>query len=324
MKANAVAQPGPQSDKAKMTWDRRWKIVKKNRTLIYMSLPAIIFFFVFSYIPMPGMYVAFVDYHYNTGIYGSPFVGFKNFEFLTLSGDLARITWNTLYYNILFIATSTIAQIALAVMLNEIINKTFKKVTQTIMFLPYFVSWVIVGLFLYGFIQSPTGMINSMLVGMGYKAVDFYSIPAYWPFILTFINLWKGAGYGSIVYLAVITGLDPEVMEAASIDGANEWQRIKYIILPGLRATFVILTLFAIGGILKGNFGLFYNTVGAFNTALYKSTDIIETYIFRGLMANFNFSISSAAGVYQSVFGLLIVLAANWAVNKIEPDYALF
>lgn len=324
MKANAVAQPGPQSDKAKMTWDRRWKIVKKNRTLIYMSLPAIIFFFVFSYIPMPGMYVAFVDYHYNTGIYGSPFVGLKNFQFLTLSGDLARITWNTLYYNILFIATSTIAQIALAVMLNEIINKTFKKVTQTIMFLPYFVSWVIVGLFLYGFIQSPTGMINSMLVGMGYKTIDFYSIPAYWPFILTFINLWKGAGYGSIVYLAVITGLDPEVMEAASIDGANEWQRIKYIILPGLRATFVILTLFAIGGILKGNFGLFYNTVGAFNTALYKSTDIIETYIFRGLMANFNFSISSAAGVYQSVFGLLIVLAANWAVNKIEPDYALF
>lgn len=303
---------------------RQWLRFKRNRTLLLMSLPAILFFFVFCYIPMPGIYIAFVNYNYISGIFHSTFIGMKNFEFFLQSGDLWRITWNTIYYNLLFLVTSTIAQVAVAVMLNEIVNKPFKKVSQTLILLPYFISWVLVGLFLYGFINADEGVINVTLRHFGMHSIDFYSQKAYWPFILTFLNLWKGVGYGSIIYLSVITGIDSQIIEAAMIDGASTWQRIRYITLPALEGTVVILTLFAVGGILKGNFQMFYSTVGANNTVLMPSTDIIETYVFRCLSTNFNFSLGSAAGAYQSVLGFLIVMFANGVVKRIEPDYALF
>lgn len=302
----------------------RWHMFLRSRTLLLMSLPAILFFLVFCYIPMPGIYIAFVNYNYAAGIFHSAFVGMKNFQFFLQSGDLGRITWNTIYYNLLFLVTSTVMQVAIAIMLNEIVSKAFKKVSQTLILLPYFISWVLVGLFLYGFINADEGVINMLLRSMGTKAIDFYSQAPYWPFILTFLNLWKGVGYGSIIYLSVITSIDSEILEAGMIDGASAWQRIRYITLPQLNATIVILTLFAIGGILKGNFALFYNTVGANNTVLMKSTDIIETYVFRCLTSNFNFSLGSAAGAYQSVIGFAIVMGANWLVRRVEPDYALF
>ena len=308
----------------KPTWKTRLYKLWNNRVLLLMCTPAILFFLIFNYIPMPGAYIAFVNFNYAQGIFGSPFIGFKNFEFLLGNGQLWSLTMNTVFYNLAFIATGTIVQIALAIMLNEVGSKWFKKTTQTLMFLPYFISFVLVGLFTYNFLSYDSGMINNLLVSLGMSKIKFYSEAGYWPWILTFINLWKGAGYGSVVYLAAIMGMDSGIVEAAEIDGANAFQRIRYITLPWLRPTIVILTLFAIGGILKGNFGLFYNTVGANNVALYKATDIIETFVFRAMMVNFNFTTGSAVGLYQSVFGFLLVMLANWVVQRIEPDYALF
>lgn len=295
-----------------------------SRTLVLMCVPAILYFIIFSYIPMPGAYIAFVNFNYAAGIFKSQFIGFKNFEFLLSNGQLMKLTYNTVMYNVAFIVTSSIAQIGLALMLNEIRGKWFKKVSQTLMFLPYFISFVLVGLFTYNFLSYDAGIINNLLVSMGMNKVKFFSEPAYWPSFLVIINLWKGAGYGSVVYLAAIMSLDTSVVEAADIDGANEFQKIRFIILPWLQSTFVILTLFAIGGILKGNFGLFYNTVGANNVALYKATDIIETFVFRSLVVNMNFSQGSAVGLYQSLFGFIVVMLANAGVKKIEPEYALF
>ena len=295
-----------------------------NRILLLMCFPAILFFLIFSYIPMPGAYIAFVNFNYRAGIFRSEFVGFKNFEFLVANGQLLQLTYNTVLYNIAFIITGSIAQIALALMLNEVKGRLFKKTSQTFMFLPYFISFVLVGLFTYNLFSYDTGLINTLLASSGAEKIKFYSEASYWPTILILINLWKGTGYGSVVYLAAIMSLDSAIVEAADIDGANEFQKIRYIILPWLKPTFVILTLFAVGGILKGNFGLFYNTVGANNVALYDATDIIETFVFRSLMTNFNFSLGSAVGLYQSFIGFLLVMAANWMVKRIEPDYALF
>lgn len=323
-----AARTAPIPHLRKPTWKTRMSQLWNSRMLLLMCTPAILFFLLFSYIPMPGAYIAFVNFNYAQGIFGSPFIGLKNFEFLVSPdfwhSQLGTLTLNTVLYNLVFILTGTIAQIALAIMLNEVAGKIFKKVTQTLMFLPYFISFVLVGLFTYNFLSYDNGMINSVLTSLGLTKIKFYSVASYWPGILTFISLWKGAGYGSVVYLAAIMGMDTGVVEAAEIDGCNAFQRIRHITLPWLVPTIVILTLFAIGGILKGNFGLFYNTVGANNVALYKSTDIIETFVFRAMMVNFNFSTGSAVGLYQSVFGLLLVLGANWVVQRIEPDYALF
>lgn len=295
-----------------------------NRSLLLMCTPAILFFLVFCYIPMPGAYIAFVNFNYAAGIFKSQFIGFKNFEFLINNGQLWRLTANTVLYNVAFIITSSIAQILLALMLNEIRGKWFKKVTQTVMFLPYFISFVLVGLFTYNFLNYDTGAVNHLIEQLGGERIKFFSEASWWPGLLVFINLWKGAGYGSVVYLASIMSMDVSTVEAAEIDGASALQKIWYITLPWLKPTFIILTLFAIGGILKGNFGLFYNTVGANNMALYKTTDIIETFVFRSLVVNMNFSQGSAVGLYQSVFGFIVVMLSNAAVKKIEPEYALF
>ena len=305
---------------AKVRLRRAWN----SRILFLMCFPAILFFLVFSYIPMPGAYIAFVNFNYAAGIFNSQFIGFKNFEFLLANGQLWQLTFNTVMYNVAFIVTGSIAQIGLALMLNEVRGKWFKKTSQTFMFLPYFISFVLVGLFTYNFLSYDSGMVNNILASMGMNKVKFFSEAGYWPTLLVLISLWKMTGYGSVVYLAAIMSLDTSIVEAADIDGATEFQKIRYIILPWLKSTFVILTLFAIGGILKGNFGLFYNTVGANNMALYKATDIIETFVFRSLVVNFNFSMGSAVGLYQSFFGFIVVMLANSAVKRVEPDYALF
>ncbi len=299
------------------------KKVKKNKTLLLMTLPVILFFLVFSYIPMPGVYLAFIKYNYAEGIFKSPFVGLENFRFLIQSGQLAKITINTVLYNLAFILLGNCLQILIAVLLNEVSSTKFKKVTQTIMFLPYFISAVIVGLLVYNILNYDYGFLNVLLKSFNLEPVQAYSTPMAWPFIIILTNLWQGMGYGSIVYFAQITSIDSEVVEAASIDGVNAFQRIRYIILPWLKPTFVILLLFSLGGVLKGNFGLFYNLVGN-NSILLPTTDIIETFVFRSLMINFNFSQSSAVSLYQSVFGFALVVFCNWLIRKIEPEYSLF
>ena len=317
----AISKPGTGRPAKKK--HRHWRNFVKSKTLMLMCLPTIAFFIIFSYIPMPGAYVAFVDYNYSEGIFRSPFVGLQNFTSLFSGGQLLSLTWNTFYYNALFIITTTVGAIVIAVMLTEIGGRQFKRVTQTIMFLPYFISFVLAGLFLYAFINYDDGFFNGLLQMIGLPKMDFYDTPHVWPVLLVLVNFWKNVGYNAVIYLGVIASLDTALNEAAAIDGASTWQRIWHITLPGIRPTVVILTLFSIGGILKGNFDLFFNTVGQ-NSLLFQATDIFETYVFRSLMVNFDFSGGSAVGLYQSIFGLILVLIANWAVRRIEPDYALF
>jgi putative aldouronate transport system permease protein len=297
--------------------------IKKKRVLFLMLLPALIFFIVFCYIPMPGAYVAFVDYNINKGIFGSEFIGLKNFEFLVKTGALWNITKNTLLYNIAFLTIGNLVQMILAIMLSEIGSKWFKRLSQSIILLPYFISMVIVGFFAYNLFNYDHGFINSLLHSLGFESHDFYSDQGIWKYIIVAFKVWAGAGYGMIVYLATITGISKDIHEAASIDGAKALQRIKYITLPLLKPTAVLLFLFGLGGILKGSFDLFYNLIGN-NSVLYAQTDIIDTYVFRSLMGQFNFSLSASVGFYQSLFGLFFVLAINFIVKKIEPDNALF
>ena len=300
-----------------------WQKVVRNRTLLLMCIPAVIFFFMFNYMPLPGIYVAFVKYNYRDGIFGSRFIGLDNFKFLATSGELWNLTKNTVLYNLAFILLGNALAVFVAILLNELQSKMFKKVSQTILFLPYFISQVLVGLLVFNLLNFDTGFVNSVLTSMGLEKWQPYSDTKVWPMLLVVIYLWQQTGYNSVVYFASIMGIDGEMMEAAKVDGANGFQRIRYIILPSLKPTIVILLLFALGGIVKGNFGLFYNIIGT-NPILYPTTDIIETYVYRATMTNFNFSTASAVGFYQSVVGFVIVMTVNYIVKKIEPDYSLF
>ncbi|SFT27933.1 putative aldouronate transport system permease protein [Paenibacillus sp. BC26] len=319
-----IAQPAAAAKSTAQSMQTRRKRLWNNRTLLLMCVPAILFFAIFAYLPMPGLYLAFIRYNYTDGIFKSAFIGMDNFRFLVMTGDLWRLTANTILYNLAFIILGNFLQIFIAILLNELRKKWFKKVSQTIMFLPFFISFVIIGLIAYNILSYDYGMLNSILKTIGADPVKTYSNPHVWPFIIIITYLWQSTGYGSIVYFAAIMGLDSEIVEASEIDGANALQRIRYIVLPWLKPTFIILLLFSLGGVLRGNFGLFYNLVGANNTSLYATTDIIETYVFRSLMNNFNFSMGSAVSLYQSVFGFVVVLTANWLVKKTSPDNSLF
>lgn len=299
------------------------RLIVQNRTLILMCVPAIVFFFVFSYMPMPGAYIAFTNFQYNKGIWHSPFVGLNNFKFLFSSGQLTLLLRNTILYNLAFIILGNVLQLTFAILLNEVRSAGFKKTSQSLMFLPYFISDVLVSLLVYNLLNYDYGFISNLVRALGGEMPKVYQMAGAWPFIIILVNLWKGTGYGTVVYFAAITGMDSSMLEAAQIDGANGFQRIRYIILPTLKPTVIILFLFAIGGILKGNFGLFYNLVGN-NSMLFNTTDIIETYVYRSMMNSFNFSQSSAVGLFQSVVGFFIVMAANAFVKHLDPDYALF
>ncbi len=303
-----------------------WEKIVRHRILILMCLPAIIYFIAFSYAPLPGIWVAFVKYNYRDGIFGSKFIGLDNFEFLATSGKLLELTKNTVLYNLAFILLGNFLAVFVAILLNEIQSKWFKKASQTVMFLPYFISQVLVGILVFYLLNYDTGLVNGILRNLGVAEESLwqpYSTPGVWPVLLVIIYLWQQTGYNSVVYFAAICGIDAEMMEAAKVDGANGFERIRYILLPSLKPTIVVLLLFALGGIVKGNFGLFYNVVGT-NPLLYSTTDIIETYVYRATVAEFNFSRASAVGLYQSVIGFVIVMVVNTIVKKIDPDYSLF
>ena len=300
-----------------------FKLLWKYRVLTLMCVPAIVFFFAFSYMPLPGIYVAFVKYNYGKGIFGSKFVGLQNFEFLAESGKLLTLTRNTILYNLAFIILGNLLAVFVAILLNEMRSRWFKKVSQTMMFLPYFISQVLVGVLVYNLLNYDTGFVNGVLSSLGLEKWQPYADPNCWPVLLVIIYLWQQTGYNSVVYFAAIMGIDAEMIEASKVDGANAFQKIRYIILPSLKPTIVILLLFALGGVVKGNFGLFYNIIGT-NSLLYGTTDIIETFVYRATMTDFNFSTASAVGLYQSVIGFVIVMTVNYIVKKIEPDYSLF
>lgn len=300
--------------------------ISRHRTLYLMMLPTLCFFLVFAYLPMVGVYYAFTNYTFTGGLFGSQFVGLSNFQFLFQGGVHAivwRLTQNTVLYNLVFIFLGNIMQVLTAVILCELPGKIFKKTTQSVMLLPYFVSFVIVGTIAYNLFNYEFGAVNSLLRTLGMKAVNVYNTPSVWKYILVFFNVWKGLGYGTIVYLAAIMGIDREIYEAADLDGCNVFQKIRHITLPLLKPTFIMLVLFSLGGIMRGQFDLFYQLIGN-NGVLFNATDIIDTYVYRSLTVDFNIGMGTAAGLYQSVFGFAIIMGVNWLIRKYNGDYALF
>ncbi|KEQ23177.1 ABC transporter permease [Paenibacillus tyrfis] len=299
------------------------KDFRVNRVLWMMILPVLLFFAVFSYLPMAGVYYAFTNYRFDGGLFGSPFVGMQNFEFLFESGVLYNLTKNTILYNLAFILLGNALQLLCAVFLSELPGKLFKKTTQSVMFLPFFISFVLVGAFVFNLFNSDTGVVNTVLKQLGLPPYDFYLNTEPWKYIIVFFHVWKGLGYGTVIYLAAIMSISDEYHEAAKIDGANIFQRIRHITLPLLVPTFILLILLSLGGILKGQFDLFYQIIGN-NGMLFDSTDIIDTYVYRSLTVNFDMGMGTAAGLYQSFFGFLLVMLVNYVIKKARSDYALF
>ncbi len=300
-----------------------WSDVLKYRTLLLMLLPGVLFFLLFAYIPMAGVVLAFKQFNYAGGVFGSPWNGLDNFRFFFQSGDAWRVTRNTALYNIAFIIVNNLLQIAAAILLFEAARPWFRKIFQTMLFLPYFISWVVVGAIAYNLFNYDYGTVNVLLKAMGMQPQDVYNTASYWPLLLVLISAWKALGYGSVMYLAAITGMDREMYEAAEIDGANIFQRMRHITIPNLYPTVIILVLLAVGNIFRGDFGMFYNMVGN-NGILFSSTDVIDTYVFRSLTTNNDIGMSSAAGFYQSILGFVTILLANYAVRRYDKDRALF
>lgn len=295
----------------------------KNKILWLMLVPTITYLIIFSYIPMAGIWLAFTKFDFRLGFFKSPFVGFKNFEYLFNSGIFTRLLRNTILYNLAFIFIGNIAQIICSLFLSDLKNKHFVKISQSVIFLPYFISYVLIGLFSYALFNVDNGVINTILRDLGINEYNFYLKPNVWPAIIIAIQVWKGLGYGSVVYLSVISGIDQEIYESARIDGASKWQQITRITLPMIKPTFVLLVMFNLGSILKGQFQLFYQLIGN-NGLLYNMTDIIDTYVYRSLTVNFDIGMGSAVGVFQSVFGCILILTVNALVKHFNKDLALF
>jgi len=297
--------------------------LRKYKILLLMLLPALIYTLIFSYLPMAGIVLAFKNYNYADGIFKSPWSGFENFRFFFSSGQAFKVTRNTILYNLAFMVVNTLLQLAVAIFLSEIKGKIFKKTAQSVMFLPYFISWVIVSVIAFNFLSYDYGIINSFLSSMGLNKIDFYGTPKYWIGILIFFNAWKGIGYGSVIYLSAIMGIDTEMYESAEIDGANIFQRIFYITVPSLVPTIIILLLLAVGQIFRGNFDMFYQLVGT-NGILFDITDVIDTFTFRALIRSNDVGMAAASGLYQSVFCFITIVTTNYLVKRYEKDYSLF
>jgi putative aldouronate transport system permease protein len=297
--------------------------LRKNMTLLLMALPGLAVVFVVSYMPMPGVVLAFKNYRVIQGIWGSDWVGLKNFEFLYKSGIAWQIIRNTLVLNTLFIIAAQVCSITMSLMMNEVYSVYFAKVYQSILFFPHFVSWVLVGFFTFAFLNSDTGYVNILLESLGKKPVNWYAEPQYWYAILVFLSVWKGLGYFTIIYLAGMLNINPEYYEAARIDGAGKLQEVRFVTLPLIRPLVIINVLLAIGRIFFANFDFIYN-VTRDSSLLLPTVNVIDTFVYRSLASVGNFNLASAAGVFQAVMGLILVIIANAVVRRIDKDLALF
>ncbi|MDE6942988.1 MAG: ABC transporter permease subunit [Lachnospiraceae bacterium] len=285
-----------------------------------MMLPGIIYLLINNYLPIGGLSLAFKKYDYSKGILGSAWNGLSNFKFLFGTKDAAMIIRNTLGYNFVFIVLGTVFAVAVAIILNEIRANLPKKIYQVFILIPYLVSMVVVSYIAFAFLSTDNGFINNSIL---HKRVNWYMTPKYWPFILTFVNLWKSFGYNSIIYYATVIGIDTSLYEAAVVDGANRWQRILHVTLPGLRPTIITMTLLAVGRVFYSDFGLFYQ-VPMNSGMLYDVTTTIDVYVYKGLIILNDVGRSAAAGFFQSVCGFILVLTANFVVSKVDKDNALF
>ncbi len=308
----------------------RFSKAKKTLMLLTMVAPGAIWLLLLRYLPMGGIILAFKNYKiypkdptFLNNLIHSKWVGLDNFKFLFTTGDSWIMIRNTLAYNIVFIILGVIIPVAFAIMMSELSRKFVAKTYQTLMFFPYFLSWVVVSYFLNAFIDAQYGLIPMAQRAAGETAVSWYTTPGPWPYIIVFANLWKNVGYSTVLYLAAITGIDQTQYEAAAIDGASKWQQILHVTLPNLRTMIAILFILNVGKIFNADFGLFWN-VPMQNGALFSVTQVVDTYIYRVLMNTGNIGQSTAAGLLQNIVGFICILGANAVVKKIDSDSTLF
>jgi putative aldouronate transport system permease protein len=324
--ANHAAKPVttdyiPQTKIRKVTL---FRTMRKYWMFYFMMLPGIVVLALNNYFPMFGILIAFKNINYADGVLGSPWSGLSNFEYLFKTSDVWIITRNTLLYNSLFIILNMIVPLAFAIMLNEMKNRFMAKFHQTVMFLPYFLSMVVISYLVFGFLSDEHGYLNSsVLPALGLEPVQWYFTQEVWPYILPLVNTWKGMGYFTVIYMAAIIGIDDEYYEAATIDGASKWQQIFGITIPLITPIIIILTLLQIGRIFNADFGLFYQ-VPRESGVLFPVTNVIDTYVYRTFLTVGDIGLSSAAGLLQSVVGFVLVFFSNWVVRRINNENALF
>ncbi len=295
---------------------------RRSLALFSMALPGLLYIFIFKYLTMFGVVVAFKNYRTADGIFGSQWVGFKNFQFLFGTDLIWRAIRNTLLLQSVFIVVGLCVSLVIAILVYEIYTSIWTRFYQTTLFFPQFISWVLVGYFVFALLNED-GLVNNVLTLVGLSPLDWYRSPQYWPFILTFAALWKGAGIGSLLYLAGMLGIDPQLYEAARIDGASKWQEIRHITLPLLLPIIIINLLIAIGGVFNADFGLFFQ-VTRNSPTLYPTTDVMDTFIYRSLLQLGNVGMAAAAGLFQATVGFVLVLLSNWLVRRWDPERSLF
>lgn len=310
--------------KAEVKKEKKKNVLKEYWPLYLMMLPALLYLLINNYIPMAGMVIAFKKLNFAKGIWASPWAGLKNFKFLFASKDAWIITRNTLLYNVAFILVNMVVGIAIAILITEVRNTKLKKIYQSAILLPFLMSMVILSYIVYALLSAENGLVNNSILPMFHiDPIQWYQKPKYWPAILIIANCWKGVGYGCLIYIASLIGIDPSFYEAARLDGASKWQEITKITLPSLVPTIITLLLLSIGRIFYSDFGLFYQ-VPMNSGVLFPTTNVIDTYVYRALIEQGNISMSSAAGVYQSLVGFCVVMLSNWIVRRVDKDQALF
>jgi len=309
---------------AASSWARRRNQLSSNLPLFIMCLPALLLLLVFNYLPMPGILIAFKNYKFNLGIYGSEWVGFKNFQYLFASGAAARILTHTVFYNALFIFTNLVVSIGLALLFNEVRSRSLARIYQSSVFFPYFVSWVIAGYFAFALFNTDAGLLNKVREQLQLAPFPWLRTPDVWPYILVLANLWKNAGYSSLVYLAAMMGISAEYYEAAELDGASRWQQIWHITIPLITPIIIIMLVLSIGKILNADFGLFFYLTRGVSGSVATSVDVIDTYVYNALRNSSDLGMTAAAGLFQSLVGFILVLSTNLIIRKVDPERALF
>ncbi|MCR4902451.1 MAG: ABC transporter permease subunit [Butyrivibrio sp.] len=292
----------------------------KHRAHVIMALPVFLVLFFIMYVPMAGLVMAFKNFDFTKGIWASPWCGLDNFKFLIASkATFISITRNTVLYYLLFTSVGTVLNVTLAIAIDQLIFKRVAKTMQTLMIIPVFISYAAVQFIVYAFISSDTGIINNMLG----TSTRFYSEAGLWPWILLIVKIWKDTGYGSVLYMSVLAGIDNSLYEAAEIDGASKWQQIRHITIPSLVPMITVMLLLSVGNVMRSDTGLFYQ-VTRNSGILYDTTQVIDSYVLNAIFKNSNFGFTAATSFFQSVVGLLLMLFANYTVRKIEPENALF
>ncbi|KAA1185053.1 ABC transporter permease [Paenibacillus sp. B2(2019)] len=313
------AKPEQLKRRKRFTWR------KQDFELTLLAIPTTIWYILFCYLPMFGIIIAFKQFKISGGfisnVVNSPWVGFKNFEFLFKSNDAWIIIRNTIGYNIIFIITGIVLPVLFAIMIGLLHNRKASKVYQTMMFLPYFLSWVVISAVGWAFFSFDKGILNQFLGNIGHDPVNWYMQPEYWPYILVLLNIWKGIGYGMIIYLATITAIDSSYYEAAVIDGASIWQQTRFITLPLLKLVIVMMFILSVGRIFYTDFGLFFQVTRDSNS-LYNVATTVDVLVYKQLKSA-TIGMASAAAFVQSVLGCITILSANWIVKKVDPDSAM-